>query len=127
MIVINADNVRGTPREASGPGWQSARLIVKDDGMGYSVHETTVAEGAELHLEYKQHFETNYCFAGEGEVEDVATGEVHFIGPGTLYALNLHDKHVLRAKKGDLRLVCVFNPPLVGNETHDADGSYELG
>ncbi|CAM3866929.1 ectoine synthase [Bordetella tumulicola] len=127
MIVINADGLRGTPREASGPGWHSARLIVKGDGMGYSVHETTVAEGAELHLEYKQHFETNYCFAGEGEVEDVATGEVHLIRPGTVYALNLHDKHVLRATKGDLRLVCVFNPPLVGSETHDADGSYELG
>lgn len=126
MIVISADSLRGTPREASGPGWQSTRLIVKGDGMGYSVHETTVTEGAELHLEYKQHFETNYCFAGEGEVEDVATGEVHPITPGTIYALDRHDKHVLRAIKGDLRLVCVFNPPLVGSETHNAEGSYEL-
>ena len=126
MIVISADGLRGTPREASGPGWQSTRLIVKGDGMGYSVHETTVTEGAELHLEYKQHFETNYCFAGEGEVEDVATGEVHPIAPGTIYALDRHDKHVLRAIKGDLRLVCVFNPPLVGSETHNAEGSYEL-
>ena len=51
---------------------------------------------------------------GEGEVLDVATGERHAIRPGTLYALNLNDQHVLRATKGDLRLVCVFNPPLSG-------------
>jgi L-ectoine synthase len=25
-----------------------------------------------------------------------------------------------------LRLVCVFNPALTGQETHDADGSYPL-
>jgi L-ectoine synthase len=30
----------------------------------------------------------------------------------------------VRAVKGDLRLVCVFNPPLVGDETHRDDGSY---
>ena len=44
---------------------------------------------------------------GEGEVLDVATGERHAIRPGTLYALNLNDQHVLRATKGDLRLVRV--------------------
>ena len=61
---------------------------------------------------------------GEGEVEDVATGTVYPITPGTLYALDKNDQHVLRALKGDLRLVCVFNPPLSGQETHREDGSY---
>ena len=99
-------------------------MIVKRDGIGYSVHETRVFEGAELHLHYKHHYEANYCMEGEGEVLDVTTGERHAIRPGTLYALNLNDQHVLRATKGDLRLVCVFNPPLSGTETHRADGSY---
>lgn len=124
MIVRNLDDVKGTARDASGPGWHSARLIVKEDGVGYSVHETTVFEGSELHLEYKHHYEANYCFAGEGEVVDVSTGTVHPITPGTIYVLDKHDKHILRATKGDLKLVCVFNPPLVGTETHAADGSY---
>jgi L-ectoine synthase len=101
-------------------------MIVKSDGIGYSVHETRVKEGAELHLHYKHHYEANYCVAGEAEVTDVATGAVHTIRPGTLYALDKNDKHILRATKGDLHLVCVFNPPLSGQETHDADGSYEL-
>jgi len=126
VIVCNAIDIYGTPRHASGPGWQSARMIVKDDGMGYSVHETTVEEGAELHLEYKHHFETNYCLSGEGEVVDLATGTVHPITPGTLYALDQHDRHILRATRGPLRLLCVFHPALRGDETHSADGSYDL-
>ena len=127
MIVRSMADVQGTPRDASGPGWHSARLVVKGDGVGYSLHETTVVEGAELHLQYKHHYESNYCFAGEGEVEDVVTGEVHRITPGTVYVLDKNDRHILRATKGDLKLVCVFNPPLVGDETHAADGSYQLG
>ncbi len=124
MIVIHSQDLTDTERHARGPGWESRRMIVKRDGIGYSVHETRVFEGAELHLHYKHHYEANYCMEGEGEVLDVTTGERHAIRPGTLYALNLNDQHVLRATKGDLRLVCVFNPPLSGTETHRADGSY---
>lgn len=124
MIVIHSADLTDTERHARGPGWESRRIIVKRDGVGYSVHETRVFEGAELHLHYKHHYESNYCMEGEGEVLDVATGQVHAIRPGTLYALDKNDKHVLRAIKGDLRLVCVFNPPLSGRETHRADGSY---
>ena len=124
MIVIHSSDLTDSERHARGPGWESKRIIVKSDGIGYSVHETRVFEGAELHLHYKHHFEANYCMEGEGEVEDVATGTVHAIRPGMLYALDQHDRHVLRAVKGDLRLICVFNPPLGGQETHREDGSY---
>jgi amidase/aspartyl-tRNA(Asn)/glutamyl-tRNA(Gln) amidotransferase subunit A len=126
MIVITADSLTGTARHASGPGWESRRLIVRDDGVDISVHETRVSEGAELHLHYKNHFETNYCFAGEGEVVNKVTGEIFQIRPGTLYALDKNDPHILRATKGDLRLVCTFTPPLKGTETHRDDGSYAV-
>lgn len=126
MIVINAKQLIDTERHVRGPGWESTRMIVQQDGVGYSVHETRVHEGAELRLHYKHHYETNYCFEGEGEVVDVASGTRHPIGPGTIYALDKHDEHILRATKGDLRLVCVFNPPLAGTETHRPDGSYAV-
>jgi L-ectoine synthase len=45
------------------------------------------------------------------------------IEPGTLYALNKHDNHMLRAET-DLHLICSFNPPLVGTEVHDENGVY---
>jgi len=38
-----------------------------------------------------------------------------------LYALDRHDKHVLRAKT-DLRLVSIFNPPIQGHERHNLTG-----
>lgn len=45
---------------------------------------------------------------------------------GIFYALDNNDKHVLKGGDEDMRLICVFNPPLIGNEIHDKDGSYEL-
>ena len=62
---------------------------------------------------------------GKGAVEDLATGESHTLAPGTVYALNEHDRHVVRVEEA-MRLVCVFNPPLVGPESHNADGAYPV-
>ena len=62
---------------------------------------------------------------GTGSITDLATGETHHIRPGVLYALNDHDRHVLRADE-DLVMACVFNPPVTGREVHRADGSYAL-
>ena len=126
MIVRELNEIVDTWRHAKGDGWESRRIVLADDEMGYSMHDTLVHEGAELHLEYKHHLEANYCIEGIGEVENVATGERHRIQPGTMYALDKNDKHILRALVGDLRLVCAFSPPLSGRETHDADGSYGL-
>ena len=125
MIVRELSDVMNTWRHATGEGWESRRIVLADDAMGYSMHDTLVKEGAELHLEYKNHLEANYCIEGIGEVENVTTGERHLIQPGTMYALNNNDKHILRAVKGDLRLICAFSPALSGRETHDADGSYK--
>lgn len=126
MIVKRLDEVLNTDRHARGEGWQSRRMLLGEDGLGYSLHDTIVEEGSELHLQYKNHIESNYCVAGIGEVVDVATGTVYPISPGTLYALECHDAHILRALKGQLRLVCVFTPALTGQERHDSDGSFEL-
>ena len=113
----------GTPQDVTGEAWRSRRLLVRDDGMGFSLSETTVAVGAELHLQYRHHVEACYCLDGEGEIENLATGARHRIGPGILYALDEHEAHILRVAR-ELRLVCVFNPPLAGGETHDAQGGY---
>jgi len=126
MIVRTLDEILGTERDVGGPGWRSRRLILRADRMGCSVHDTVVAEGTEQHLHYKNHLETNYCITGEGEVVEIATGRTFPVRPGTVYALDRNDPHILRALKGDLRLVCVFTPALAGGETHGPDGSYAL-
>ena len=45
------------------------------------------------------------------------------ISPGMMYALDKNDRHLLRAKS-QLRMVCVFNPPVTGQEVHDENGVY---
>ncbi len=123
MIVRTIDEIAGTDRDVSGTGWRSRRIVRRDDGMEHSVHYTEVLAGSEQTLWYKHHYETNLCIAGEGEVVDLATGTTYAIRPGTMYALDQHDRHVLRAHT-DVTLVCTFWPALAGTETHDADGSY---
>jgi len=126
MKIVRLQDIIGTERDVEGPGWKSRRLLLKKDGMGFSFHETIIPAGTEHTFWYKNHLEAVYCVAGNGSIEDLATGEVHEITDGTLYALDNHDKHILRGGSEDMRLVCAFNPPVTGRETHDADGAYNL-
>lgn len=123
MIVRDLKTAEASGRRIVSDGWDSTRLILKDDNMGFSFHITTIYEGANLHLHYQNHLESVYCVSGEGEVETVADGKVFPIKPGTIYVLDKHDKHILRAKT-EMKMACVFNPPLHGKEVHDASGAY---
>lgn len=123
MIIRRLSELDGTERDAQAPTWRSRRLLVAGDQMGFSLHETTMAAGTETPMWYQHHLEAVYCVGGWGEIEDLATGEIHEIIDGTMYALNEHDRHVLRVVE-EMRLICVFNPPCVGDETHDAHGGY---
>lgn len=125
MIVKRVADMIGTERDVRTPNWVSRRLLLKSEGMGFSLHETTIFAGTETTIWYRHHLEAVYCVEGEGEVQLVADGSIHPIAPGTVYALDQNDKHLLRAKT-DMRLVCVFNPPLTGREVHDEEGVYPL-
>lgn len=123
MIVRDFNKVRGTEREVGAERWKSIRLLLADDGMGFSFHITIIEANSEHTFHYKHHFESVWCVSGEGSIEDLATGEVHEIRPGVMYALDKHDRHTVRAKT-ELVLACCFNPPVTGKEVHRADGSY---
>ena len=127
MIVRTLDEVRKTDRRVVAPNgnWESVRLSLADDNMGFSFHITTIFAGTETHIWYQNHFETVYCISGEGEIETLADGKVYPIRPGTVYMLNEHDEHLLRAHAGaDMVMACAFNPPLSGQEVHDENGVY---
>ena len=127
MIVRNLDEAEQSNRRIVSPegSWESTRMLLKDDNMGFSFHITTIYEGADFQMHYQNHLESVYCMSGEGEVETLADGKVYPIREGTLYILDKHDKHILRAKK-EMKMACVFNPPLNGKEVHNAEGAYEL-
>lgn len=127
MITCSLQEIKGTEREVKSHSneWVSNRLLLKKDGVGFSFNDTVVYAGTELKVWFKNHIEACYCIEGEGEVETVSDGKIYAIKPGTLYAVDKHDKHILRAKT-DLRLICIFNPALTGQEIHDEDGSYPI-
>lgn len=127
MIVRKLNDILGTEREVHAPNgnWTSRRLSLKEDKMGFSVNDTLIYAGTETYIWYKNHLEAVYCVEGKGEIEDLATGDIHPISDGTLYLLNKHDKHYLRATE-TMRMICVFNPPLTGREVHTKEGYYEL-
>lgn len=125
MLVRRLNEASRGERRIVSQGWESTRLLLENDKVGFSFHITTIYRDAELHLHYKNHFEAVYCISGRGEIEDLAKGEVHPIEPGTLYVLDQHDKHILRGHE-EMILACVFNPPLHGKEVHGPDGAYAL-
>ncbi len=127
MIIRQLQEAENSKRRIVSPdgNWESTRLLLKEDNMGFSFHITTIYAHADFQMHYQNHLESVYCISGEGEVETLADNKVHPITPGTLYILDKHDKHILRAFT-EMKMACVFNPPLNGKEVHNADGAYEL-
>jgi len=126
MIVRSLDDLKAQGRYREKPGvWSSSRYLLRDDGVGFTLTQTTVAAGSRQIMEYKNHIEANLVVEGEGTVTNCATGQVYPLSPGVMYTLDKHDRHELEAAT-DLCIVCVFTPALLGEETHDADGSYPV-
>jgi len=123
MIIRKLKQIRASDRNVKSDGWNSARLLLEDDGMGFSFHLTTMHAGTELKMHYKHHLEAVLVLKGKGTIEDLGTGETHELKPGVLYALNANDRHIVRPET-DLLTACVFNPPVTGHEVHDESGAY---
>ena len=128
MIVRHLADIIGSERDvkAENGNWESRRLILNNDAVGFSLHDTIIHAGTETLLWYKHHIEAVYCIEGEGEVESTEDGKTYPISAGTVYLLNGNERHWLRSRT-TMRMVCVFNPPVTGSEVHDADGAYRPG
>lgn len=123
MIIRKLKEIRAGDNNVKSDGWESARLLLADDGMGFSFHMTKLHAGSELKMHYKHHLEAVMVLKGTGTIEDLATGETHELRPGVLYALNKNDEHIVRPET-DILTACVFNPPVTGREVHDDSGAY---
>jgi L-ectoine synthase len=105
--------------------WNSVRMLLKDDGMGFSFHITTIYANSSMKMHYMNHLESVYCISGTGTIKDMKTNQEHKIEPGVIYALDQHDEHILTSHD-EMQLACVFNPPITGTEVHNKLGAYEL-
>ena len=122
MIVRDFNKLKDTDRSVSDAQWIPVRMLLADDGMGFrSTSPRCRPVGAPV--PQSTIFESVFCMQGKGSITDLGTGETHEITPGVMYALNLHDKHILRAEE-TLVMACCFNPPVTGTEVHQEDGSY---
>ncbi len=126
MIVRSLNDLKQSGGYAEKEGhWTSARYLLREDNVGFTVTQTTVTAGQTLVMEYKNHIEANLIIEGEATLTDLETDTIYQLTVGSMYTLDKHDKHKLEAVT-DLRIVCVFTPALTGSETHDEDGSYPL-
>lgn len=112
-------------RNVKGVGFNSIRVILERDKMGFSLHKTIIPKGGPYNWHYKNHLEACYCVSGVGELVDLESGKKHKIETDTTYILDNHDNHTFEALE-DVVLISVFNPPVSGNEVHLDDGSYEV-
>ena len=125
MIVRTLSEIEGTDRDVEAPTWRSRRLLLARDGQAFSMHDTVLNAGTETAMWYANHVEAVYCVGGEGELVNDETGEIHPLADGSLYLLDGHEHHRVRART-ELRMVCVFTPPVTGREVHDDEGAYPL-
>lgn len=123
MIIRTKEDLKDTQREVKTRKWSSYRFLHKRDRMGVTLTDAILEAGMDQVFWYKNHLEAVYCLEGEGTLDDLQTGRSYSIKPGTLYALDKHDRHRLKVKTR-MRVICTFVPPLVGGEIHDAEGSY---
>jgi len=102
----------------------SNRILLESDGMGYSLTKTCITPSAgRVFQHYKNHLEACYCVSGKALLTNAVTGQYWAIGPDVTYVLDQNDPHYFEALEETV-LICVFNPPLSGQEIHDKNGSY---
>ena len=103
---------------------ESNRIVLKEDGMGFTMTKTVISpSGGKFFQHYKNHLEACYCVSGRATLTNSLTGETFEIKPDDTYVLDKNDPHYFEAHEETI-LICTFNPPLTGDEIHQADGSY---
>ncbi|MGC4935491.1 ectoine synthase [Gordonia sp. DT30] len=109
MIVRTTAEITGTDRQVDSDTWTSKRIILSDDDLGYSLHETTVAPGTQTPLHYPDYIEAVWLIEGHGQLVDRDNGVTYPLDPGTMYLLDKHERHTIVAETR-LRMYCVFTP-----------------
>ncbi|MEV4126926.1 ectoine synthase [Nocardia sp. NPDC049707] len=125
MIVRSTAEITGTERDVAGQGWRSKRIVLGGDGVGFSFHETTIEAGTVHEFHYRHHVEAVWLIEGEGTLTDLDHDVSYELTPGSMYLLDGHERHRLEVRT-DMRMMCVFTPPVTGQEVHDSDGVYPL-
>jgi len=116
---------QGRIASIAGGAFTATRWLTQPDGLDFSLSGARTQAAGQFDLWYKHHWEVNFVRSGSATLEDLTRGHTWPLAPGTLYCVGPSDRHRLTYSEGsDLQIVSVFDPPIVGDETHDADGAY---
>ena len=108
-----------------GEMWLSTHLLLREDEAGFTLTDVTIAKDDGHIYDYQHHSEVGYCLEGRATLEDLVTGEVHDIVPGSLWLAHKGERFRFVALE-PTRLITIFTPALVGPEVNDMDGSFPL-
>lgn len=125
MKVVKLDDLSGTENDVVHGNWQSRRMVLAKDKVGFSFHITVLRAGTSTDMWYANHVECVYVYQGKGTLTNRDTGEEFVLEPGTMYLLDNADKHTVTVEE-DIHCTCVFNPPVTGREVHDEHGVYPI-
>ena len=113
MYVVNRDDLNDTDRDVKSETWRSRRMVLGKERVGFSFHDTVIYAGTTSTFHYQNHVEAVYCVQGKGTLTDQETGKEYPLHDGVMYLLDGHEKHTVVAEE-ELRMACVFNPPVTG-------------
>ncbi|UBH06282.1 L-ectoine synthase [Leucobacter sp. Psy1] len=125
MRVVQLNDLNNTDRDVTSETWRSRRMVLAKEGVGFSFHDTVIYAGTTSTFHYQNHVEAVYCVQGTGTLTNEETGETFPLRDGTMYLLDGNEKHTVQADS-ELRMACVFNPPVTGREVHDENGVYPV-
>ena len=125
MLIKHKADLQGTPRAMSTDLWSTTRFLLREDGAGLTLTDVTIAKDDGHIYGYQHHSEVGYCLEGLATLEDLATGEIHDITPGSLWLAHKGERFRFVALE-TTRLITIFTPALVGPEVNDENGSFPL-
>lgn len=69
MIVRSFSDIENTDRhvKAASGTWESKRIVLAKEKVGFSLHETVLYAGTETSMWYANHIEAVLCTEGEAE------------------------------------------------------------
>ena len=77
MKVIKTENLNSA-RKVEFHAGISYRIILDEDGMGYTLTKTVIQPSAgRVFQHYKNHLESCYCVTGRATLTDASTGEMY--------------------------------------------------
>jgi L-ectoine synthase len=65
LIVRTLDEITDTGADIKTENWRSKRIILAKDGVGFSVHETTLYAGTASEFWYANHVEAVFITSGD--------------------------------------------------------------